>query len=226
MELSFLRAMYEIPGPWASVYIDSTDHTEATAAALKLRWRAARETLLDEGIDEPTLLALEGALAQYRRPRHRHGLAVFAAQGRVHYAEAMPEPLCTDSAEMAPLPHVTPLLASREVERPPAGAAAPDASGVADTLAAFEQRQVEALLLDPVALAKSRVWIGDAPGDLSSSEERLRQLGANQAHPVRAEDALVRAAVLNDAELIIVNSTEVGLDEGVGAVLRNTSPTT
>ena len=73
MELSFLRAMYEIPGPWASLYIDGTDHTEATAAALKLRWRAARETLLEEGIDEPTLLALEGALAQYQRPRERHG---------------------------------------------------------------------------------------------------------------------------------------------------------
>ena len=220
MELSFLRAMYEIPGPWASLYIDGTDHTEATAAALKLRWRAARETLLEEGIDEPTLLALEGALAQYQRPRERHGLAVFAAQGRVHYSEAMPEPLCTDSAEMAPLPHVTPLLAKRDGEPLPDSAAEPAACGVADTLAAFENRQVEALLLDPAALAKARVWIGDSPADLSASEERLRQLGASRAHPVRAEDALVRAAVLNDAELIIVNASEVQLDEGVGAVLR------
>lgn len=218
MDLSFLRAMYEIPGPWASVYIDSTDHTEATAAALKLRWRAARETLLEEGIDEPTLLALEGALAQYRRPRHRHGLAVFAAQGRVHYSETLPQPLCTDSAEVAPLPHVTPLLASRDA-KPPAAPREPGASGVADTLAAFEQRQVEALLLDPAALAKARVWLGDSPADLAASEERMRQLGASRAHPVRAEDALVREAVLQDAELIIVSAGELDLSEGVGAVL-------
>lgn len=220
MDLSFLREMYEIPGPWASVYIDSTDHTEASAAALRLRWRAARETLLDEGIDEPTLLALEGALAQYRRPRHRHGLAVFAAQGRVHYTETLPEPLCTDSAEMAPLPHVTPLLTGRG-SGPAAQAPAPDASGVADTLAAFEQRQVEALLLDPVVLGRARVWLGDSPADLSASEERVRRMGADRAHPVRAEDALVREAVLQDAELIIVNAGELELSEGVGAVLAS-----
>jgi hypothetical protein len=126
MELSFLRGLYDTPGPWASVYLDATHNTEDAQATLKIRWKDLRESLHDQGIDKPTLHALETELIDDRTLRAldttgvevtphpgRHGLAMFAAQGEVRHAEMLSVPPPSDSAQFEPLPHLTPLLKDR-----------------------------------------------------------------------------------------------------------------
>src|SRR6201989_3044871 len=112
MELSFLRGLYNTPGPWASVYLDATHHTEDARAALKIRWKDLRESLQEQNIDKPTLQALESELIDDRTfpplgatevevvpPPGRHGLAMFAAQGEVRHAEMLSVPPASDSAQ-------------------------------------------------------------------------------------------------------------------------------
>jgi hypothetical protein len=126
MELSFLRGLYDTPGPWASVYMDATHHTEDARAALKIRWKDLRESLQDQDVDKPTLRALEAELIDDRTLRAldttevevtphpgQHGLALFAAGGEVRYAEMLNVPPASDSAQFEPLPHLTPLLVDR-----------------------------------------------------------------------------------------------------------------
>ncbi len=126
MELSFLRGLYDTPGPWASVYLDATHNTEDARATLKIRWKDLRESLHDQGIDKPTLRALETELIDDRTLRAldttevevtphpgRHGLALFAAAGDVRHAEMLSDPPSSDSAQFEPLPHLTPLLIDR-----------------------------------------------------------------------------------------------------------------
>jgi methylmalonyl-CoA mutase cobalamin-binding subunit len=71
------------------------------------------------------------------------------------------------------------------------------AYGLRATNAAFERRQVGTLLLDPDSLGQPR-----------------------------AEDELIRAAASTDAELILVSSDDVRLDDGVAAILRYVDPST
>jgi hypothetical protein len=126
MELSFLRGLYDTPGPWASIYLDATHHTEDARAALKIRWKDLRDSLESQGIDTPTLRALDTELIDDRTLRAldtteveeaphpgRHGLAMFAAHGAVRHAELLSVPPTSDSAQFEPLPHVTPLLIDR-----------------------------------------------------------------------------------------------------------------
>jgi Bacterial archaeo-eukaryotic release factor family 2 len=126
MELSFLRGLYETPGPWASVYLDASHHTEDARAALKIRWKDLRESLHDQGVDKPTLRALDNELIDERTLRAldttevevtphpgQHGLAIFAARGEVRHAEMLSVPPPSDSAQFVPLPHLTPLLIDR-----------------------------------------------------------------------------------------------------------------
>jgi Bacterial archaeo-eukaryotic release factor family 2 len=126
MELSFLRDLYDTPGPWASVYLDASHNTEDAGATLKIRWKDLRESLHGQGIDNPTLRALENELIDDRTLRAldgteveeaphpgRHGLAMFAAAGEVRHAELLSVPPSADSAQFEPLPHLTPLLIDR-----------------------------------------------------------------------------------------------------------------
>jgi hypothetical protein len=375
MKLSFIRGLYDVSGPWASVYMDATHDTESARAAVKIRWKNLRDSVR-EGIDEQTLHALEVELiddqtfralerveSEERPHPGRHGLAMFAAHGEVRHVEIMSEPLRGDLAEASPLPFVTPLLSQRGEQVPwlrvivnrvgadiedPAhdtirvdgthlspirkthgggwsqehlhrkaelrwqhnardvaehvdrladsvgaelvivagdvrarrllidrlperwrervveiedGSRAPGAdltsvdratsqavataaaqrraavidrfrvrggeyaaAGVPAVVAAFDRSQVETLLLDPDGVAKRQLWVGLDLPHIAGSEDELRQLGARQIQPVRAEDALIRAAAMTDAALTVVSADEVDLDDGVGAVLRYVDP--
>ena len=97
-------------------------------------------------------------------------------------------------------------------------------AGVAAVVAAFDRSQVGTLMLDPDGVAKTRLWVGLDLPHIALSEDDLLQLGARRIEYVRAEDALIRAAAMTDAELMVVSPTESNLDEGIGAVLRYVDP--
>ena len=122
MNLSFLRELYQRPGPWASVYLDATHNTADGDQAVGLRWRGLREQLAAQGADEETLAAMDLAVNTGQAidtvpsvgptaGSGRVGLAVFAAHGRVALAQPLPRPPVRESATWSRRPQTGPLVA-------------------------------------------------------------------------------------------------------------------
>jgi hypothetical protein len=110
MDLAFLHPLYEHPGPWASVYVDTSRHTEDTPHERHLAAVAVSRELSTQGADEKTCVAVREALEELRHSSEPHGRAVFARAG-----EVVLDPPLTRSPEgslvrWAPLPHTAPLL--------------------------------------------------------------------------------------------------------------------
>src|SRR5919112_1540935 len=61
MELSYLRPLFDRPGPWASVHLDATRAEENAEHQIELRWRALRTDLARQGGDDVTGLTVGGA---------------------------------------------------------------------------------------------------------------------------------------------------------------------
>ncbi|MEU6480081.1 Vms1/Ankzf1 family peptidyl-tRNA hydrolase [Streptomyces sp. NPDC047017] len=111
MDLAFLHPLYEHPGPWASVYVDTSRHTEDTAHELHLTAQAMVRELARQGADEATCHAVEDAAEELRHSPDPHGRAFFARAGTVVLDPPLARPPQGDSrAEWAPLPRVGPLL--------------------------------------------------------------------------------------------------------------------
>ncbi|WP_433358246.1 Vms1/Ankzf1 family peptidyl-tRNA hydrolase [Micromonospora saelicesensis] len=113
MQLSFLRPLYDRPGPWCSVYLDASADTEDAHPALDLRWRALERSLAEQGADEANIAALDRVVRGHDPMVGDYGLAVFASHGRVVLSEFLSAPPLRDLAHVGPLPHVMPLLAQR-----------------------------------------------------------------------------------------------------------------
>ncbi|MGW0550988.1 baeRF2 domain-containing protein [Streptomyces altiplanensis] len=110
MDLSFLTPLYERPGPWASVYADTSTVDESTPERRELHARQTCRDLLEQGADEATGHAVYDALASYTHGAAPAGRAVFARGGEVvldpPLATRPPAPVASWSA----LPRVGPLL--------------------------------------------------------------------------------------------------------------------
>ncbi|MFG2060720.1 Vms1/Ankzf1 family peptidyl-tRNA hydrolase [Micromonospora sp. NPDC048871] len=113
MQLSFLRPLYDRPGPWCSVYLDASLDTEDAHAALDLRWRDLQRRLAEQGADEPTIAAIDRVIRGHDPMPGDYGLAVFGTRGRVVLSEYLSAPPRRDLAAYSALPHVMPLLAQR-----------------------------------------------------------------------------------------------------------------
>ena len=111
MDLAFLHPLYEHPGPWASVYVDTSRHTEVTPHERSLVARAAADRLAEQGADEATCRAVRATLEELGHSAEPHGRAVFATGGEVvldpHLAASPPG---TMSPHWSALPHTAPLL--------------------------------------------------------------------------------------------------------------------
>jgi hypothetical protein len=111
MYLSMLHPLYDRPGPWASVYLDTSHDTEDAAKTLELRWRSAREALTAAGCDSGTITALaESALSAPTRSGQR-GVALFATHGDVVLQQPLGAPPRRPLTEFGPLPHAMPMVA-------------------------------------------------------------------------------------------------------------------
>lgn len=111
MDVAFLKALYDRPGPYASVYL-STDRASATAGhMIDLRWRELRGQLQTQGADPETLGAVDAVVGSDRGMPSPHGQAIFAAGGNVLLREELLSPNIADRASFAGVPDVMPLLA-------------------------------------------------------------------------------------------------------------------
>ena len=75
MDLAFLNPLYEHPGPWASVYVDTSRHTEDTPHERHLTARALSRDLAGQGADDATCRAVRGALEELEHSSEPHGRA-------------------------------------------------------------------------------------------------------------------------------------------------------
>ncbi|WP_329139695.1 baeRF2 domain-containing protein [Streptomyces sp. NBC_00670] len=111
MDLAFLHPLYEQPGPWASVYVDTSRHTESTPHERHLTAQALSQELAGQGADEATCQAVRSAVEELRHSSEPHGRALFARGGEVVLDPPLAErPAGGSSARWAPLPRTTPLL--------------------------------------------------------------------------------------------------------------------
>ncbi|NYI04169.1 baeRF2 domain-containing protein [Allostreptomyces psammosilenae] len=94
------------------------------------------------------------------------------------------------------------------------------AQGLTEVLDAAVQHRVATLLLQPGGdAATHEVWVGTAPDMVAADRDAMLALGAD-ASPARAEDALIRALAVTEAEVVLVPSSEAPARDGCGALLR------
>ncbi|MFJ3336957.1 Vms1/Ankzf1 family peptidyl-tRNA hydrolase [Streptomyces sp. NPDC086766] len=111
MDLAFLHPLYEHPGPWASVYVDTSRHAEDTPHELRLTAQAMARELSGQGADEATSRAVESAIEDLRHSPDPHGRALFARAGKVVLDPCLARrPPGGSRAVWAPLPRMAPLL--------------------------------------------------------------------------------------------------------------------
>ncbi|MEW1658896.1 hypothetical protein [Streptomyces sp. NPDC093707] len=120
MRLTFLEPLYRQPGPFASVYVD-TSRDGAVGdpdAALALRWRRLRDLLVTEGADDGAITAVAGTVGCDAEIPGTHGQALFTAHGTLVLQGELPEPPGRDSARFGALPDTMPLIAQHAPEIP------------------------------------------------------------------------------------------------------------
>lgn len=198
MELAFLHPLYERPGPWASVYVDTSRHTEHTPQERRLTAQAMAQELAGQGADEATCRAVRRALEDLRHSSEPHGRALFARDGEVVLDPPLARSPQRDWAEWAPLPRVAPLL-ELAGEDPVCIVAYVDRRG-----ADFELRS--ALGRDDVGGVTGRQWPLHRTGSVDWSERhfQLRVENTWEHNAAEIADALAVCHEETGADLLIL----------------------
>jgi release factor family 2 len=110
MNVRFLRRLYERPGPWVSIYLDTSMDSADAREAIALRWRELAGQVTAAGADRDTVAALDAAVREHTGTG-RCGLALFAGTGEVALRQPLPEPPAQPVARVGTRPDVLPLLA-------------------------------------------------------------------------------------------------------------------
>lgn len=118
MKLSFLDPLFAEPGPWASVYLDTSRDIDEPDKAIDLRRRHQQAALLAQGADRATVSALASAVGTDRSLPGRHGQALFATHGHLALVDELPEPPAHDRARFDALPDALPLAVQRAPDIP------------------------------------------------------------------------------------------------------------
>ncbi|MFF5785710.1 hypothetical protein ACFY8P_12160 [Streptomyces sp. NPDC012693] len=97
----------------------------------------------------------------------------------------------------------------------------PAAEGVPAVVEAAREHQVATLLLGREASDAGRpVWVGSGAYDIALGRTEARGWGYGGTEEARADDALLRACVAADSEVLVVPEDMRGPAGGLGAVLR------
>ncbi|WP_372352548.1 hypothetical protein [Streptomyces sp. KL116D] len=110
MDLAFLTPLCDRPGPWASVYVDTSRYCGSTAEDQTLEALGVQRALAAAGADQATCHAARMAVDELRHAREPVGRAFFATAGEVVLDPPLSAPPPGTSAHWAPVPHTAPLL--------------------------------------------------------------------------------------------------------------------
>jgi hypothetical protein len=103
MDTGDLRGLVNSSGPFTSVYYDAS-------ALVDLRWRAMRDQLEAQAVDERTLAALTDAVLTRPTPPGFAGRALIAGDNRVLLDRYLPLPPTGYTARTSSLPYLLPLV--------------------------------------------------------------------------------------------------------------------
>jgi hypothetical protein len=93
-------------------------------------------------------------------------------------------------------------------------------AGLAPTIAALQQAQVDTLLVADDPSSTSEAWVGPEPVQVALDAAQLRDLGVTEPVRDRLDAALVRAAAGTQARIVTVTPGQLDLPDGIGALLR------
>jgi hypothetical protein len=93
-------------------------------------------------------------------------------------------------------------------------------TGIGPVTEAMRTGQVDTLVLRDDPAAAISLWTGPEPLDIATKESDLTDLGVPNPREVRADSALIRAAVASDSSILLTTSGPAQLRQGVGATLR------
>lgn len=99
------------------------------------------------------------------------------------------------------------------------------AAGVPALVEAAREHRIDTLLISPDGGDAAReVWVGPEADQLAVRNTELQYLG--EVHPVsaRADDALLRSALANGADAVVLHHTDGAPAGGLGAILRWPTP--
>ncbi|ROR73933.1 Vms1/Ankzf1 family peptidyl-tRNA hydrolase [Bogoriella caseilytica] len=119
MNLSTFTARLPQDVPLATVVMDASRDSETGAQTLTTRWKDLQRSL--EGLDAPTLEALDEEIRTVSRSGGKHGRVIIAGQGQVYLDKVLADPPAGDEATLGQNPlalaralddHVSYLLAA------------------------------------------------------------------------------------------------------------------
>jgi hypothetical protein len=221
--------VYEQAGPFATVYLDATRATGRGAEDVRLHWQALRAVLAAGDADEPTLRALDDAVAADRTPGE-HGRVLVGAGGQTVLDVALPRASIRPQARWAPLPHLMPYLAQlglridhaeQTLDKLRAGQGHGRAvQGLAPVIEALRRAPVDTLVLVDEPSPRVHAWIGPEPTQLARDVDELHDLGVDAPQPDRLDSAMVRAVAGTSAALLTVPPDDLSVSDGMAALLR------
>ncbi len=207
------KSVFEVEGPIVSVYLNTRGALADAAAQVQLRWKNARRTLVNDGAPEAALEAIEPLLTQ----AHAAGetIVAIASSTGVLYTAHLPELPDHDIAVVGVLPHLIPLITSRQRMLPHLVVAI-DRVG-AEIVAVLPDRPDRQIDVSGNDLHVTR----SAPGGWSQRRFQQRAENRWEENARLVADELVQMADATDPRLIIISG-----DVRSVAFLRDHLPTT
>ena len=92
--------------------------------------------------------------------------------------------------------------------------------GLESVVDAARRAQIGELLLHDDPSSTRTLWLGPGAGELGTTEEEVRSIGAADAVKVRADTALVWTVLSTDAGVTLLDPDDRALSDGIGALLR------
>jgi hypothetical protein len=102
-----LAGLYEHPGPFVTIYLNTESAVENAAARLETRWKDVVRELDEAGVDGATIDALSAARGGHELGGTR---VLVAAGGRVLLALSLPENTDAEVVRVSDFPYLLPLL--------------------------------------------------------------------------------------------------------------------
>lgn len=118
MDLQFLRDLYKLGSPVASVHLDTSREDEDADRRIEVEWRRLRRDLERQGVDEPTLVAIDERIVAVPHVVGPQGEALFAHAGQVAQAHVMASPPPANRAVVLPIADPLDLVIDRDHQVP------------------------------------------------------------------------------------------------------------
>ncbi|MFE7161241.1 Vms1/Ankzf1 family peptidyl-tRNA hydrolase [Streptomyces sp. NPDC057636] len=211
MDLSFLRPLYEVTGRVVSVHLDTSRDDQDADKRIEVVWRNLRQELEGQGVDGPTLDAIDGAVGGSPDVVGPQGESLFAADGRLLAAHTLAAPPARNRAVVGPVADAVETVLDRDRQLPHVVVAIDRQGGEIDGYAAGAFDSARSRSFSGSTLHVTRVKAGGP--SKASYHRRSENVWSSNAAGVAEEIAEAVAAV--EAAVVFV-----GGDDKATAALR------